>query len=63
MKHRILIEIERELSKEEKQYLESRSEQEIQSINEEQKEELISYFESQDIKESDIKTLKVSISK
>lgn len=59
MKHKIIIEIERELSQEEKDYLKRISEKEVLLINEEQKEEIISYFESQDIKENEIKKLEI----
>jgi len=61
MKNVFVIEIERNLSEEEIKYVKSLSESERALIIEDQKQEIISYFKSEDIEESDIKKLEVSL--
>ncbi len=62
MKHKIVIKIERELSSEELEHVKTLSENEVLELIEEQKKEIVSYFGSEDIKETDIKRLDIYLS-
>ncbi len=59
MKHKIVIKIERELSSEETEHIKTLSENEVLAIIGEQKQEIASYFKSENIKETDIKRLDI----